>query len=238
MSELWQEAVVDAFRETTKRVLLLFPKFLALLTFLLLGLAFAWLIRFLFIRILKGIRFDHFCERIGLVPAMAKAGMTQPASHLVGRISFWVVFILFSFMGIDAMDLPATAGLMSAIIGFLPDVLAAGLLLLFGLLLANFFADAVLIAAVNAQIEEARLIANMIRWAILIFTGAMVLTQLGIAKEIVVSAFSITFGGIVLALSIALGLGGRNIARDLLERRMRQKRVNENDDDEDDVSHI
>lgn len=237
MSELWQEAVVDAFRETTKRVLLLFPKLLALLTFLVLGLAFAWLIRFLFIRILKGIHFDQFCERIGLVPAMAKAGMMQPASHLVGRISFWVVFLLFGFMGIDAMDLPATASLMSAIIGFLPDVLAAGLLLLLGLLLANFFADAALIAAVNAQIEEARLIANMIRWAILIFTAAMVLTQLGIAKEIVVSAFSIMFGGIVLALSIALGLGGRNIARDLLERRMRQKQTHD-DDDEDDVSHI
>ena len=237
MSELWQEAVVDAFLETTKRVLLLFPKFLALLTFLVLGLACAWLIRFLFIRILKGIHFDQFCEQIGLVPAMAKAGMMQPASHLVGRISFWVVFLLFGFMGIDAMDLPATASLMSAIIGFLPDVLAAGLLLLLGLLLANFFADAALIAAVNAQIEEARLIANMIRWAILIFTAAMVLTQLGIAKEIVVSAFSIMFGGIVLALSIALGLGGRNIARDLLERRMRQKQTHD-DDDEDDVSHI
>jgi len=234
MSELWQEAVVEAFRETTKRVLLLFPKFLALLTFLVLGLAFAWIIRFLFMRILKTVRFDQLCERIGLVPAMAEAGMTQPASHLVGRVSFWVVFLLFGFMGIDALGLPATASLMSAIIGFLPSVLAAGLLLLLGLLLANFFADAVLIAAVNAQIEEARLIASMIRWAILIFTAAMVLTQLGIAKEIVVAAFSITFGGIVLALSIALGLGGRNIARDVLERRMRQKQVN----DEDDVSHI
>lgn len=238
MSEMWQEAVVDAFRETTKRVLLLFPKFLALLTFLVMGFAFAWLIRLIFVRILKGVHFDQFCERIGLVPAMAKAGMTQPASHLVGRVSFWVVFLLFAFMGIDAMDLPATASLMSAIIGFLPHVLAAALLLLLGLLLANFFADAALIAAVNAQIEEARLIANMIRWAILIFTGAMVLTQLGIAKEIVVSAFSITFGGIVMAISIALGLGGRNIARDMLERRMRKKRPDENNDDEDDVAHI
>ena len=61
----------------------------------------------------------------------------------------------------------------------------------------------------------------------------MVLTQLGIAKEIVVAAFSITFGGIVLALAIALGLGGRNIARDLLERRLRQKKV-----EEDEMSHV
>jgi len=233
MSDMWQEAMVEAFRETTKRIALFLPKLLALLTFLVLGLAAGWLIKFLMLRILKALHFDPLCERLGLALALAKAGMNQPASHLVGRLSFWVVFLLFAFMGIDALDLPATANLMSVIIGFLPHVLAAVVLLLFGLLLANFFAEAALIAAVNARIQEARLISNLIRWGILIFTAAMVLTQLGIAKEIVVAAFSITFGGIVLALAIALGLGGRNIARDLLERRLRQKTV-----EEDEMSHI
>jgi len=101
-----------------------------------------------------------------------------------------------------------------------------------GVVLANFSAEAALIAAVNAQIPEARLIANLIRWGILIFTAAMVLTQLGIAKEIVVAAFSIIFGGIVFAMAIALGLGGRFIAKEALERRLRRKQV------DDDVSHI
>ncbi len=233
MSELWQEAMVEAFRETTKRIALFLPKLLALLTFLILGLVAGWFIKFILLRILKAVRFDLLCERLGLAPALAKAGMKQPASHLVGRLSFWVVFLLFAFMGIDALDLPATANLMSVIIGFLPHVLAATVLLLFGLLMANFFAEAALIAAVNAQIQEARLVANLIRWGILMFTAAMVLTQLGIAKEIVVAAFSITFGGIVLALAIALGLGGRNIAREMLERRLQQKKVKE-----DEMSHI
>jgi len=233
MRDMWQEAMVEAFRETTKQIALFLPKLLALLTFLALGLAAGWLVKFLLLRILKALRFDPLCERLGLSPALAKAGMKQPVSHLVGRLSFWVVFLLFSFMGIDALDLPAMANLMSVIIGFLPHMLAAVVLLLFGLLLANFFAEAALIAAVNAQIQEARLISNIIRWGILTFTAAMVLTQLGIAKEIVVAAFSITFGGIVLALAIALGLGGRNIARDLLERRLRQKKV-----EEDEMSHV
>jgi hypothetical protein len=89
-----------------------------------------------------------------------------------------------------------------------------------------------LIAAVNAQIQEAQLIANLIRWGILIFTAAMVLTQLGIAMEIVVAAFSITFGGIMLSLAIALGLGGSTIAKDALERRLHRKTA------VDEVSHI
>ena len=92
---------------------------------------------------------------------------------------------------------------------------------------------AALIATVNAQIQEARIIANFIRWGVLIFTAAMVLTQLGIAKEIVVAAFSITFGGIMLALAIAVGLGGQNIAKDVLEQRLRRRKV-----DQDEMSHI
>jgi len=233
MSEMWQQAMVEAFRETSKRVALFLPKLLALLTFILVGLLVGRLIRFLVLRILKAVRFDQLCERMGMTPALAKAGITKPVSDLVGRLSFWIVFLLFAFMGIDALDLPATAKLMSAIIGVLPNLFAATVLLLFGLLLANFFREAALITAVNAQIPEARLIANLIRWGIVIFTAAMVLTQLGIATEIIVAAFSITFGGVVLALAIALGLGGRNIAKDALERRLRQKQP-----DKDEVSHI
>ncbi|WP_121989554.1 mechanosensitive ion channel family protein [Nitrospira lenta] len=232
MNELWQEAMVEAFRETMKRVALFLPKLMALLTFLLIGLAVGWLVKFLLLRILKAFRFDPLCERLGLTPALGKAGMKQPISHMIGRFSFWTVFLLFAFMGIDALDLPATANLMSIILGFLPHVLAAMLVALLGALLANFSSEAALIAAVNAQIQEARLIANLIRWGILTFTAAMVLTQLGIAKEIVVAAFSIIFGGAVLALALALGMGGRTIAKDALERRFRRKH------DDDEVSHI
>lgn len=233
MKEMWQEAMVEAFRETSKRLALFLPKLLALITFLALGVAAGWTVKFLLMRLLSALRFDALCERVGLTSALARAGIARPASHAVGRLSFWVVFLLFAFMGIDALDLPTTANLVSVMLAFLPNILAAALLLLFGVLLANFMAEAALIAAVNAQIQEARLIANLIRWGILLFTAAMVLTQLGIAKEIVIAAFSITFGGIVLALAIALGLGGRHIAREGLERRLRKKKS-----EADELTHI
>jgi hypothetical protein len=143
------------------------------------------------------------------------------------------VFLLFAFMGIDALDLTTTANMMSGIIDFLPHTLAAVLLLLFGVLLANFIAEAALIATVNAQIQEARIIARFIRWGVLIFTAAMVLTQLGIAKEIVVAAFSIMFGGVMLALAIGIGLGGQSIAKDVLEQRLRRRKM-----EQDEMSHI
>ncbi|HET9397168.1 MAG TPA: hypothetical protein VFO36_14060, partial [Nitrospiraceae bacterium] len=162
---------------------------------------------------------DTFCERLGVAQPLSQAGVRRPVSLVVSRVLFWIVFLLFAFMGVDAMNLPATAHLISQIVAFLPNVLAASLVLLVGVLCANFFAEAALIAAVNAQVEEARIVAGLVRWGLLLFTFAMVLTQLGIAKEIVVAAFSITFGGIVLAMALSVGLGARHLMREALERR-------------------
>ncbi len=235
MSDVWRDAMLEAFRDTTMRMALFLPKLLAMLSFLLVGLVVGLMIKGLLSRLLRAIRLDLLCERWGLTAALSKAGAKRPVSQLVARLTFWIVFLLFAFTGVDALDLPATANLMTQILAFLPHVLAGALILLVGLLSANFFSEAALIAAVNAQIEEARLIANLVRWGVLLFASAMVLTQLGIAKEIVVAAFSIMFGGVVMALAIAVGLGGRNIARESLERRFRRRQEEEGTDE---MSHL
>lgn len=223
MGEIWRDAMVEAFRDTMTRIALLLPKVFAMVSFVLLGLVAGWVVRIVLERVTKALRADVYAERWGLQGAMSRAGFKQPVSALFGRLAFWTVFVVFAFMGIDALNLPATAGLISQLLAFFPHLLAAGLVLVIGLLLANFFAEAALIGAVNAQIREARLVANLVRWGVLIFTLAMVLTQLGIATEIVVAAFSILFGGAVLALAISLGLGGRHLAKDALERRFKHE---------------
>ncbi|MDH4187274.1 MAG: hypothetical protein OEV08_09765 [Nitrospira sp.] len=233
MNDVWGEAMMEAFRDMMKRAALFLPKLMALLSFILLGVIVGMLIKALIQRLLKAVRIDMLSERWGIQAALAKAGFRQPLSQVTGRLAFWTVFVMFVFMGVDALDLPATAGLMGQLLSFLPSVMAAGLLLLVGVLMGNFFAEATLIATVNAQIQEARLLASLVRWGIFLFTAAMVLTQLGIAKEIVVAAFSILFGGVVLALSIAVGLGGRNIARDMLEQRWRKDK-----EERDEMSHL
>jgi hypothetical protein len=220
MSDLWRDTMIAGFRDTVMQILLVLPRLLALATFVLLGLLMAWLVKQLTVRLLTAFRFDRLCERFGLNKPLSQAGVKQPVSIVLSRVLFWVVFLLFAFMGVDAVNLPATANLISQIVGFLPNVLAASLVLLIGVLSANFFAEAALIAAVNAQLQEARIVASLVRWGILLFTFAMVLTQLGIAKEIVISAFSITFGGVVFALALAVGLGARHLMRDAIERRL------------------
>ncbi len=233
MNEAWGQAMMNALTDMMKETVYFLPKLLAMVSFVLLGVVVGWAIKASLQRLLKAVRIDALSERWGLQPAFARAGVKQPLSQILGRLAFWVVFVLFVFTGVDALHLPATADLMSQIVSFLPSIFAAAFLLLVGILLGNFFAEAALIALVNAQIEEARLIANLARWGIFLFIGAMVLTQLGIAKEIVVAAFAIFFGGVVLALAIAIGLGGRNIAKDALERRWRK-----DEDEKDEMTHL
>jgi uncharacterized membrane protein YdjX (TVP38/TMEM64 family) len=89
-----------------------------------------------------------------------------------------------------------------------------------GYFLSNFVSQAVLIAAVNAGLPPARLIAACSRWGIQVLAGAMALEQLGIAQHIVIVGFGITWGGIVLACAIAFGLGGGDLAKEFLQRRL------------------
>lgn len=233
MSELWREAIVEAFRETARGIAAFLPKFLLLIALLVVGVLAGWAIKVLLLRILRAVRFDHISERSGLTSALTRGGVKLAPSQILGLITFWVVFLFFAFAGVNVLNLPAAADLMSLVLGFLPNLLAALLVLLVGWLLANFFAQAALIAAVNAQFPGARLLASAVRWGILSLTLAMVLTQLGIAKEIVVAAFSIAFGGVILSFAIAFGLGGRDLAKELLERRFRKE-----EEPRDEISHL
>ena len=236
MIEIWQQAVVEAFQETMRRVAHFMPYVLATLILLIVGLLAGWGAKTVLHRLLRALRFDSLCERWGVTATIAASGVRRQFSDVVGRIAFWTIFLLFAFMAVNALNLEATSSLVNAFLTFLPHLFAAALLLVAGWLLSNFLAEAALIGLVNAQIQEARLAASLIRWGILIFALAMVLTQLGIGKEIVVAAFSITFGGIVLALAIAVGLGGKDVAREALERRLQQKHAAK--EEPEDIAHL
>ena len=104
-----------------------------------------------------------------------------------------------------------------------------------GYLLSNFVSQAVLIAAVNAGIPPARLVAACSRWGVQLVAVAMALEQLSIAQNIVVVGVGIMFGGIVMAAAIAFGLGAKDLAKEFLEQRLSNK---SRDRAPDDLRHL
>lgn len=224
MTEFWKELVWTAIRGMGDKLASVLPGVLAMLTLLALGVLLGWVARRILTRLARALAFDRRGEAWGLTGAMARARIVRAPSEVLGLVVFWGVFVIFASMGIDAL-LPAAPGATGAIlVQLLPRVLAAFLILVAGWLVANFFGQGVLIAAVNAGVPEAKLLARAARWGVLLFAIATTLTQLGIGKEMVLVAFGITFGGLIFALALAFGLGGRALAREILERRLRPER--------------
>jgi hypothetical protein len=223
MTDFSKDLVWNALRDMGAKLAAILPGIGAMLTLLVLGVLLGWLLRAILTRLARAVAFDRRSETWGLTAALARAGITRPPSDTLGAIVFWGIFSVFASMGIDAV-LPAAPGATGTIlVQLLPRLIAAILILVVGWLVANFLGQGVLIWAVNAGVPEARLLARAARWSVLLFAVATTLTQLGIGKEMVLVAFGITFGGLVFALALAFGLGGRGLAREMLERRLRRE---------------
>ncbi|HEY7675795.1 MAG TPA: hypothetical protein VIG69_01895 [Candidatus Methylomirabilis sp.] len=234
MREEWTGILVTSFRDVVQWLASVAPRLLAMLTLVMIGWVAAALARRLTSRVLRAADFDARCARWGFTAALGRTGVRRPPAELVGQLVFWTLFLIGLLMGIEALEIPATAGLAAVVLRFLPDLIVAGLVMAVGWVLAHFLAQAALIGAVNAQVAGAPLVAGVVRWLVLVFAGAVALTQLGIAREMVLLAFGITFGGGVLALALAFGLGARDLARQALEGWLRKGQ----DREADRVTHV
>jgi len=235
MRDAWSDVLVTAFREVVQRLSLVTPRLLAMLTLVVLGGILAALARRLSVRLLRAIDFDGRCVRWGLAGGLARGGIRLPPSQAIGQLIFWTLLLVAILMGVEALEMPATSGLVAVVVRFLPNLAIAIVVWMVGWLLANFMAQTVLIAAVNAQVALAPLIAGGVRWVVLVFAGAAALTQLGIAREMVLLTFGIAFAATALALALAFGLGGKDLAREILESRLRRP---ERGLDKDPMTHV
>jgi len=223
MANMWSDLVWGALRDLSARILLVLPGILALITLAAVGLAVAWILARVARRLGEAVAFDRRAETWGLIAALERAGVRRPPSQALGVVVFWSIFILFLTVAIDALAIPGTGRVTDFVFSWVPRLLGAALILLIGWLVGNFVGEGVLIAAVNARVPEARLLARAIRWGVLLFATATAVTHLGIGKEMVLVAFGITFGGLIFALALAFGLGGRALARQILERYLRRE---------------
>jgi hypothetical protein len=223
MGDTWPSDVWSGLLQVRERLVAVVPGLLVLLTLLLVGFLLAWLARIAVSKVGRALGIDSLLERWGVAPSLRRSGILRLPSDVLGLVCFWAIFVLFASVGIDGLALPGAPGATALLVAFLPPLLAASLILLVGWLVANFLSQGVLIAAVNARLPEARMLARGVHWGVLLFAAATALTHLGIGKEMVLVAFGITLGGVVFAVALAFGLGGRNLARHILERRLRRE---------------
>ena len=186
--------------------------FVALAIFTLIGMAVSGLLR----RSLTWFKFD---DRFARTRLAADWTPSSSPTEIIARGSFWGCVLLGLVIGVSAFDASyaTSTPLPVSLLPYLTHAVGAILLLLAGTLIARFLARSVLISAVNAQFQYARFLSLGVKWLVLVLTAAMVLDHLEIGGTIVGIAFGILFGGIVLTLSLAIGLGSREIVSRSLE---------------------
>ncbi len=219
---MWQQ-VENALHDSLVRVLTevatLLPALLSLLLAVtvcgLCGLFCAWLVR----RLLIAMRFD---ERMKVSRSAFFLDWWSPTQNLtltISRAVFWTWIFLGLVLGIASFDAAysPTSHFAAVLYPYLTHGVSAILILLVGTFVSRFLARSVLIGAVNMNLQYARLLSQGVKWLVQVVALAMALDHLGIGGAIVDLAFGILFGGIVLALALAIGLGSKEIVSRSLE---------------------
>jgi hypothetical protein len=226
-----EQQILNSLRQSIYRIVLVLVHFLpgvlafllAMLLFSLAGLALAAILR----RILTAARFDErLSTREG--PARSPIAVWSPSDWspansptlLVARIALWGFVLLGVAVGISAFDASYSANSEYSILllPYVANLTGAILILLAGTLLARFLARSILIGAVNAHLHYARFLSLGVKWLVLTLAAAMALDHLHIGGAVVELAFGILFGGIVLTLALAIGLGSRDLVSRSIEK--------------------
>ena len=216
MAESIADVLGTAWTDFLGGVQAFLPHLLAMLSLVIAGWLIAWVVSFVLRHVLRWVKFNQLAERIGAAGMLQKATLPV-ASDLIASMVFWLVWAGFMLSGLGALGFTGTERLTVGFLAFLPRLGVGIVILAIGMVAANFAWRATLLGAVNSSLPSARLLSGSVRWLILALTVAMALEQIGVAKTIMLTAFAIAFGAVMLGVALAIGIGGGPVARRLLE---------------------
>ena len=196
----------------------LLPRLLLAVIVVIAGWIVAKAVRFAIDRGLRAVNFHVVTERAGVDTFLREGGIRGDFTAIVAVLFYWIVILAALVMAFNLLGLSYITDLLSEVLRFVPKVMVALLILAFGAYFARFVGNAVAAYCRNIHLQDADLMGALARYAILVFVILVALDQVNIGGDIVRQTFLILLAGVVFALALAFGLGGRDWAADLLER--------------------
>jgi hypothetical protein len=230
MREMIVNELTQAMHEIIRDVAHFLPRLIVMLVIALVGWLIASILKWALRSILQLAKFDKLSENAGASQLLKQAALPS-STELLSRFVFWVAFLGFILLGVSVLGIVGVQEYIARFFLFLPRVFVALFIVFFGMLAASFFSRSALLAAVNADLPSPRLIALSVRTVIIIFVFSMVFEELGVADQTALLAFGVAFGGLVFGLGLAFGIGGKDLAREFLERRFVHRRKEEREDE-------
>lgn len=199
------------------------PQLLAALLLLFVGWILASLIRTGVVKLLDVLKFDELSQKTGIDAFLKQGNINLSLSRIVANLIYWLFILVMIVMVSNSLGLHAVAELFNRVVLYIPNIIVAILVLVFGVLLARFINRLVFAYLNNMGVEGALTLSTISEYAVIIFVIFVALEQLEIGTQLLTAAFQIGFGAIGLALALAFGLGGKDWAAGVIKR-MTEKR--------------
>src|SRR5919112_4455386 len=204
--------ILQSLQNTLDRFLEYIPQLIGAIIILVIGYIVARILKAVVSRILQGIGFDGWMERGGIKQFLDRAQTRETPATVLGTLVFWLVFIIAITMAADALGIRQVSEVLGQLIAYIPSIIAAILILVLAALLANF------LASIVRGATGSDLLANVARYAIIVYAAFAAITELGIAVQLTAPTFLIILGAVALAAAIAFGFGAQGVAKDIVEK--------------------
>jgi flagellar biosynthesis protein FliQ len=194
------------------------PRILLAIVILVVGWMVAKMVRFAIRKGLRAVNFNVLTERAGMDAFLRDGGIRADTTEILAMLFYWLAILASLVIGFNLLGLEYITDLLGRVLWFLPKVMVALLILAFGAYFARFIGNAVQAYCRNVHLQDADILGRIAQYAILAFVVLIALDQVDIGGEIVRQTFLIVLAGLVLALALAFGLGGKEWAAEMLER--------------------
>ena len=212
------DMMVEATREFLHQIAAFLPRLLLAMLVVAVGWLFAKAVRVTVERALRAVNFTVLTERAGTDNFLRQAGMRGDTTTLFGLVAFWLVILATLIIAFNGLGLTNITDLLGRVVLFTPKLLIAMLIVVFGSYCAHFVGNAVTNYCVDARIPDADMLGRIVRYLIMTFVVLIALGQIEVGGDIVQRTFLIILAGLMLALGLAFGLGGKDWAAALLQR--------------------
>ena len=210
--------LVDSLRRQGERVWDVLPDIGLALLLLAVGWVLARFVRRALLRLLRVMRVDEVAERAGFEDFLVQGGVQYATVTLIAGTVYWLILLGVFIALLDALGVRAAGELFARLMHFVPNVMLAVGILVFGTLLARVVGGVVTSYLSNVGSATAEPVGALARYAMLIFVLFMAAEQVAIGSAVLVSAFQIAFAAVCLAAALAFGLGGREWAARVIDR--------------------
>ncbi len=214
----WTDVVVGSFATLWMGFMEYVPRIIGALIVLIVGLIVAAGLDALVEKIFESIKLDMFLEKVGLKPIFERAGLKLRGAYFLGKLVYWFVVLGFLLAISDTLGLYALSGFLTSVVNYIPNVIAAVLILLASLMLGHFLRRIVTASVLSAKLHAAHFLGTLVWWIVVVFGFLAALAQLNIAAEIVQTLITGFIAMLALAGGLAFGLGGKDYAGHLLNR--------------------